>query len=532
MNKSSEVDQPHPLRIESAPPQVRPTTRATSASSNLQVQQALTQPTERELRREKRNQAREELFRAHSQPSNMTITEVQRPLTSTQQRNLRASEEPDRTVTNSGNGGPRRNPPGGPPGNPFGDPSGDPDGDPNPDNGENPPRDNPPAVPRGGPGGDPEGPGDPDGDPDDEPDPSEPQGSHRSEAAEEEFSRRDLQQVIKSLVGKDKGKKPAFKPKQPDTFNGGTPQQLRTFIFQCKLFFNSSREDFAEDTDKINFAISYLRGPALDYFEPFINEPDPDDFYDFLFDWDKFVQKLANLFGSFSPEDDDEDAITAITFPHDGKATSYFIEFAKYQSRIKWDNRALRKVVKDAIPARISREIPYSREDTDSFDGYRKAVLRIDNDYWKKKQDDENRLKMMQTLQTRLGKSIAKQDSKKSGNNNSSSSSSNPTNNNNNSGNNNKNQGGKKSSKDKSKSSGKSPASTSTPAAKGEHIGSDGHLTPAERERRVKAGLCLLCGQKGHLVKDCPKSTRSTGSSSKGRAAKAEPEAESSRSKN
>ncbi|KAJ3837464.1 hypothetical protein F5878DRAFT_726051 [Lentinula raphanica] len=37
-----------------------------------------------------------------------------------------------------------------------------------------------------------------------------------------------------------------------------------------------------------------------------------------------------------------------------------------------------------------------------------------------------------------------------------------------------------------------------------DNLGSDGKLTPAERERRKKFNLCLFCGQGGHVLKDCP----------------------------
>jgi len=93
--------------------------------------------------------------------------------------------------------------------------------------------------------------------------------------------------------------------------------------------------------EKIFFAISYLRGITLDYFEPFINEPDSLQDFDFLEDWSAFVQKLSNVFGSYTPEDDNEDTIVAISFLPNGKAVIYFIQFAKYQNRICWGNRSL-----------------------------------------------------------------------------------------------------------------------------------------------------------------------------------------------
>ena len=157
--------------------------------------------------------------------------------------------------------------------------------------------------------------------------------------------------------------------KEPDTFSRGDADDLRAFIFQCQIYFRACEEEFSEDTKKIFFAISYLRGIALDYFEPYINEPDPLQDFDFLEDWVAFVQKLSNVFGSYTPEDDDKDAIVTIPFPPDGKAVTYFIQFVKYQNRIRWGDHSLHKVIKDTIPVRISEELWYSKEDLSTFKG-------------------------------------------------------------------------------------------------------------------------------------------------------------------
>jgi len=113
--------------------------------------------------------------------------------------------------------------------------------------------------------------------------------------------------------------------KEPDPFSGGSPNELRVFIFQCQIYFRACDREFSDDAEKIFFAISYLRDIALDYFKPFINKPDPYHDLDFLEDWSAFVQKLSNLFRSYSSEDDDEDTIASIPFPHDRKVVNYFI---------------------------------------------------------------------------------------------------------------------------------------------------------------------------------------------------------------
>jgi len=56
------------------------------------------------------------------------------------------------------------------------------------------------------------------------------------------------------------------------------------FLFQCQIYFKASEGEFTEDSEKIFFAISYLKDIALDYFKPFITEPDPLYSLDFLED--------------------------------------------------------------------------------------------------------------------------------------------------------------------------------------------------------------------------------------------------------
>jgi hypothetical protein len=483
MTKPSRVGQKYPLRT--SPLDLIREDSPSSEHSHI---------SNRTARYEQRS-LRRELKEAQNEPLTMssTTTSVQRPLTATQQRAIRSSAEPDVSApqgidpfrTSAGPSGP-----GGPddPGEPS-DP-GEPDGP---------------------------GPGGPD-------EPSEPDEGPGND--EPELSNADLARAILALSkGKAVEKATPFKPKAPDAFDGSSDQKLRMFIFQCQNYFNACRTEFADDKVKICFAISYLRDAALDYFEPFINESG-DMTHDFFESWPVFVQKLTNLFGSYSPEDDDEDAIVAIPFPHDGKAATYFIEFAKYQNRIEWNDRSLRKVVKDSIPSRITNELRFAREDTSTFQGMREAVLRIDNDFWKRKRDEANKQRLIQNLQSRLPKSSSSKDQKSSGQ-----QTKNFTPQTNQSSSSNSNANADKKQKGKAKNPSQSNTSTSATTASSSTtptwLGPDGKLTMTERLRRMKEGLCLICGKKGHLIKDCPKNKNNTsggggeGSSgqSKGRAA-------------
>ena len=49
------------------------------------------------------------------------------------------------------------------------------------------------------------------------------------------------------------------------------------------------------------------------------------------------------------------------------------------------------------------------------------------------------------------------------------------------------------------------PAPTQLSPFPASPLGPDSRLTPAERQRRMDLGLCLRCGQSGHLARNCPR---------------------------
>src|SRR6266481_3276334 len=62
----------------------------------------------------------------------------------------------------------------------------------------------------------------------------------------------------------------------PDPFDGSDTWKLCTVILQCKLNFCDRSDLFQDDTTKVNYMLSYLKGTALDCFEPTLLEtPEP-----------------------------------------------------------------------------------------------------------------------------------------------------------------------------------------------------------------------------------------------------------------
>ena len=78
--------------------------------------------------------------------------------------------------------------------------------------------------------------------------------------------------MTEELHRRDSPSKPtstSSKAKEPDTFDGSDPKKLNNFILLCNLYFRNNSA-YSEDNAKITFALTHLRGTALEFFEPML----------------------------------------------------------------------------------------------------------------------------------------------------------------------------------------------------------------------------------------------------------------------
>ncbi|KIJ27248.1 hypothetical protein M422DRAFT_271628 [Sphaerobolus stellatus SS14] len=256
--------------------------------------------------------------------------------------------------------------------------------------------------------------------------------------------------------------KKGTKLQDPDTFDRSNPEKLSSFLFQCVLTFKSKLRTFKRNRTKIYYALSFLRGTTLENFEP---------------------AELQEHFGPVDTEEDAEEDLEDLKMGTNHHATKYFISFAKYKARTQFNIRGYYCMVKNMLPDCILDDLAKIYPKPRTYESLRQVVLQIDQCYWQSHLE-ESRCKAHWGLTT-----------------------SNTSNSNNNA--NSSNNSGSKSNKSQAPNNSKSKTTTvtvtNTIVPQNTHLGPDGWLMDAKCKHRIDTGLCIVCGLKGHIAKDCNK---------------------------
>jgi Retrotransposon gag protein len=266
------------------------------------------------------------------------------------------------------------------------------------------------------------------------------------------------------------------------------------------LNFRDHPSAFKTGSAKVQYAISYLTGTALVHCEPTIlGKIQPKPLW--LSNWDLFKAELKFNFGHFNNTAQAEIELEKIVMKEHHEAARYFIDFTTASTRTGWNDAALQHAAYKGLAKRIKDDLLHFPQ-FQSFTELRQFALDCDSRYWERKDYD--------AMANACSPQTSNHSNNQLGNANQSSSGSNKDKNRN-KGNNNSNLKG---------SANNSTPQHNTPNLSSK-LGKDGKLTPEECQRRFDQGLCMLCGPKGHMVKDCPKgSNKANSSGSKGRSTK------------
>ena len=288
------------------------------------------------------------------------------------------------------------------------------------------------------------------------------------------------------------------KAKEPDTFDGSDPRKLNNFILLCNLYFRTNPAIYEDDdAAKVTFALSYLRGTALEYFEPLIL--DADESLDWMDNWSAFVRTLRVQFGPIDPTGDAESGIDHLKMQDNQHIVKYNVEFNKLAIRTGWDDGVLRHRYYSGLAERI-KDIMGQQGKPKTLDDMKALAHTIDSRHWER---------LREKSRAGRNKSDDKPDNSKpdKGKKSDDKEKTPPSNNNNN-----------PAKKDKHKPGKPQSSGSSNPLA--DKLGKDGKLTQQERQRRYDNNLCMFCGGVGHTAASCPKAS-SSAAKAKARAAQA-----------
>src|SRR5882724_11932773 len=97
---------------------------------------------------------------------------------------------------------------------------------------------------------------------------------------------------------------------------------------------------FKSNTAKVNYMLSYLKGSALDCFEPALLNPNEPIW---LLDLTLFIEELKASFGTYNPISKAEAKLEALRMHDSHQAMKYFIKFQQLASHVQWGEAALRR---------------------------------------------------------------------------------------------------------------------------------------------------------------------------------------------
>ena len=153
-------------------------------------------------------------------------------------------------------------------------------------------------------------------------------------------------------------------------------------MLECKLNFQAQPKAFQTENAKVNYTMSFLKGMALDYFEPFLDTPDDEAAW--LEDYELFVGELLINFSPYDALVDAKAELNVLIMKDSHKATRFFVDFFQLSTLCDYNDRALLGEVYSALLKRVKDEMTHF-DCPSTLQELRDLVLRINQRYWERK---------------------------------------------------------------------------------------------------------------------------------------------------
>ena len=297
--------------------------------------------------------------------------------------------------------------------------------------------------------------------------------------------------------------------RDPDQFDGSEPNKLRSFFTQLELVFRARPRTFDTDERKVTYAISFLRGTALQWFEPYLLEGMSDNPPVFMSDYSAFQEELRVNFGPYDATGAAEHDLENLRMADNQRIAKYITQFSRLATQVRWGPAALRYQFYRGLPDRLKDRISEVGK-PNTLSELRELAQSLDHRYWERRAERSRETSGTSKSGGKSGSNSNSNSEQRSSGQSSSSASRTP-----------QKSSDRQSGTPSSKASGnKSKSDKTPPKPYADKLGKDGKLTPEERQRRISKGLCLFCGEAGHSANACPKKSNPQ---AKARAAQATP---------
>jgi Retrotransposon gag protein len=291
------------------------------------------------------------------------------------------------------------------------------------------------------------------------------------------------------------------KLKEPDVFTGKDSTKLTAFVSQCTMWFYAKPRKFQREEDRVFFAASYLRDLASAWWMPILSQqPMPE----IIRNWDMFTTELFQMFGNQHIQTTSQNELARLKMRNDARVTEYLVKFNSHAPYTGWNDVALAGQFYRGLPDRIKDKFQYVRK-PDTFIGVRDFALEFDQRYWERQEELGHR----PATEDKAAQREPRQDNRSQPN------TQNPPQNRftpraanpqtpNTPAQTNPTAAAPAQPKPTSNKPASSTTTTKTQSSETTKSFNRGPLSPEEKDRRRREGLCLYCGKSGHGYMNCP----------------------------
>src|SRR5882724_12026130 len=118
---------------------------------------------------------------------------------------------------------------------------------------------------------------------------------------------------------------------------------------------------FEDNTDKVNYVLSYLKDTALDCFESAILDPiEPL----WLSDFNLFVEELEANFRTYNPVGEEEAELEGLCMHKSHQAMKYLIKFQQLAACVQWGDAALHRQAYNGLTKCIEDDMVHHNKPT------------------------------------------------------------------------------------------------------------------------------------------------------------------------